>query len=96
MFNQIPVERRNELEKVLLDYFGGEAFDMSMVKRGADLPVTVPRDDGEDDEFLQHGNKVVSTLAERDGINSLKDFEVAWRKHFLCQMMTKSYQLSKP
>ena len=88
-YDQIPVERRNQLEKVLLDYFGGEEFDMSMVKRGSDLPVTVPRDDGEDDEFLQHGNKVVSTLAERDGINSLKDFEVAWRKHFLDKMKPK-------
>merc|ERR1719447_866731 len=88
-YDQIPVERRKQLEKVLLDYFGGEEFDMSMVKKGSDLPVTVPRDDGEDDEFLQHGNKVVSTLAERDGINSLKDFEVAWRKHFLDQMKPK-------
>ena len=88
-YDQIPVERRNQLEKVLLDYFGGDEFDMSMVQKGSDLPVTVPRDDGEDDEFLQHGNKVVSTLAERDGINSLKDFEVAWRKHFLDQMKPK-------
>ena len=44
--------------------------------------------EGNEEEFLQHGQKIVSKL-EGEGIEALKDFEVSWRKHFLEIMKPK-------
>ena len=75
-----------ELEKSLKDFFDGDVFCEWMIREGAELPVTVGTEDGEEQNFLQHGEKVVSTLNEQGGIEAVKEFEVSWRQHFLDAM----------
>jgi len=85
-YDKIPQQRRDELEKLLADYFD-RTFDSDLIECAANLPVTIKTSDSEE-EFLQHGAKVVAKI-EEGGIEALKDFEVSWRKHFLDIMKPK-------
>jgi len=86
-YEKIPEKRRIELENTLAQYFNVD-FSQELIQLASDLPVTVKGTEGDEEEFLQHGQKIVSKL-EEEGIEALKDFEVSWRKHFLEIMKPK-------
>ena len=78
------------LKKTLSDFFDEDEFDRSMIEKASALPVTIGQDEnGEEENFVQHGEKVIKLITEGGGIDSLKDFEVSWRQHFLDVMKPK-------
>ena len=50
-----------------------------MIEKAIALPVII----GQNEKFVQHGEKVIQLITEEGGIDHLKDFEVSWRQHFL-------------
>ena len=85
-YAKLPEARRLELERMLVEFFEADGeFTMALAEEASKLSVMVAKTDDQDkeEEFQQHGVKVVSILQETGGIEALKEFEVSWRKHFL-------------
>ena len=86
-YAKLPEQRRLELERMLVEFFeaaNGE-FTMALAQEASKLSIMVATNDDNDkeEEFQQHGVKVVSILQSTGGIEALKEFEVSWRRHFL-------------
>ena len=86
--HKMPEKRRQELEETVASFFS-EPFTMELAQRGADLSVKIPRADGNDEEFQQHGKRVVEILTEKGGEAELSKFQMAWRHHFIEKMQPK-------
>ena len=84
-YAKLPESRRTELEHLLVAFFGAEGeFTMALADEASKLRIMVSTDENDKEEqFQQHGVKVVSILQETGGIEALKEFEVSWRRHFL-------------
>ena len=85
-YAKLPEARRLELERMLVEFFEADGeFTMALAEEASKLSIMVAKTDDQDkeEEFQQHGVKVVSILQETGGIEALKEFEVSWRKHFL-------------
>jgi len=84
-YAKLPESRRTELEHLLVAFFGVEGdFTMALAEEASKLRIMVSTDENDKEEqFQQHGVKVVSILQETGGIEALKEFEVSWRRHFL-------------
>lgn len=85
-YAKLPEARRLELERMLVEFFQADGeFTMALAEEASKLSIMVAKTDDQDkeEEFQQHGVKVVSILQETGGIEALKEFEVSWRKHFL-------------
>ncbi len=80
--NQIPEERRGELELTLREFTKNETIDDETLKELAEIGTT------KDNGFYvgSHGERVVAKIAEED---KLKDFVKMWREHFLTNMKPK-------
>ena len=82
--HKIPPHRITELKQILSKFFVSD-FERWMIKSAAELPVTVSNDEN----FVQHGEKVVKVITDSEGLEGLKDFEVSWRQNFLDVMKPK-------
>ena len=85
-YAKLPEARRLELERMLVEFFEADGeFTMALAEEASKLSIMVAKTDDQDkeEEFQQHGVKVVSLLQDTGGIEALKEFEVSWRKHFL-------------
>ncbi|CAG5086999.1 Oidioi.mRNA.OKI2018_I69.PAR.g11433.t1.cds [Oikopleura dioica] len=80
--NKLPEKRVKELESIIMKFFGAEEWNSELEQKASDLPV-LAGNESDAQNFVQHGEKVVTSLMESGGIEEVKNFEVEWRQHFL-------------
>lgn len=74
----IPDSRKNELRKILEDFYGTTDFSPEILKQAAELEYRV-----DNKNYVPHG-KLVVRFAEKHG--GLHSFEKRWRQHFVSKM----------
>ena len=73
--SKMPSSRVEELQNILVDYFEVLEFDISLVEKGSNLKVTITNKDvKEDEEFIQHGEKVLKLITESGMVVLIKRF----------------------
>jgi len=77
----IPQDRLEELEKVLLEYYDVEEVDDELVEAAAECSWL-----SENEGYVPHSRAVVQYFLENGGLIQL---EVRWRQHFLKTMLPK-------
>lgn len=79
--DQIPVERRKDLQQVVLDFYGTEELSTEILQDAAEMDFRTIND-----EFFPHGKGVIRHVRKNEGIYN---FERRWRQHFLDTMKPK-------
>uniref|UniRef100_H2YDP5 Exonuclease 3'-5' domain-containing protein 2 n=1 Tax=Ciona savignyi TaxID=51511 RepID=H2YDP5_CIOSA len=76
--NKIPEPRRQELEKVVLDFFNEEVITEELIKEASALETRY-----RNEAYVAHGLKVVNSIQKEKQLKGLFEFERRWREHFL-------------
>jgi len=83
-YSNLPLQRRDELQQIIMDYFDTSEMNQSLIEKAMNLSIKV-----QNPHFKPHGEAVVESLMKGNALQRIYDFECLWRKHFVNSMKPK-------